>query len=269
MYKIILFITILTSINLLAYSDYDMDGVQDKSDKCPNTPLMDLADTSGCSIKSLENPHNFNILVGGSFSQTSDEINETTNTSTANLQVAYYYKDFSLVATTSYFDSNSVTYSNGGVNDSFLGAYYNLDTLDMLSISFGLGIIIPTYASDTNNNNLDYTTSVNLSYMLNSFNVFGGYSFTIVNDDDILLATYQNTNSYSAGVGFNQNESIYVSASYNVSESAYVGSEAIQTVSVYTNYRINENYFTTLSYAYGLSDTASDHYGSLKLGYNF
>jgi len=270
MYKILSFLLLLSALELSAFSDYDMDGVDDDVDQCPNTLMSELADINGCTIKSLKSPHNFDIIVGLNFSQTSYEGLEKSDTTATSLQIDYYYKNFSMQASTSYYDSQSVAYNEDGMNDSFLGAYYKLSPVNKLDIRVGAGIIISTYDSTLNNNNSDYVASANISYIFDQTNVFGGYSFTIINDDDIAgEISYQNTNSYNAGIGFYPKDKLYLSASYNYSDSIYADVQTIQTASLYAFYNIDANWFTTFNYAYGLSESASDNYLSLRLGYYF
>ncbi|MDA3908767.1 MAG: DUF3187 domain-containing protein [Sulfurimonas sp.] len=267
----ILLVLLAVSISLFSYSDYDMDGVDDKTDKCPNTPFSDLVNGSGCTTKSLVSPHHFDIIFGINYSQTSYETLENTDNISQSLQIDYYYKNFSLQASTSYYNSQSATYNNSGTNDSFLGAYYKLSPANNLTLRLGAGAIIPTYKSDLNNNNTDFTASASLSYMLKNANVFGGYSYTVVNDDDIITQSvaYQNTNSYNVGLGFYPTSKTYISGAYNSSDSIYKDVETINTVSINAFYNIDAHWFTTLNYAYGLSDTASDNYASLRVGYYF
>ncbi|MDY0117427.1 MAG: DUF3187 domain-containing protein [Sulfurimonadaceae bacterium] len=270
MYKNVLLILLITSLSLFAYSDYDMDGVDDKIDQCPNTPFEDLVDEKGCSIKSLESPHHFDVIFGIDFSQTSYETMEKTDTITNTLQVDYYYKDFSLQASSSYYKNQSDTYNNNGLDDSFIGAYYKLTPLYNLTIRLGAGLVLPTYNTDLNNNNTDYTASANLSYMLENINIFGGIGYTIINDDDINgVVAYKNTNSYSIGLGFYPTQKLYLSSAYNSNESIYEGVEDLDTLSIYGFYSIDSNWFTSFSYAYGLTDSASDNSVSFRVGYYF
>jgi len=77
------------------------------------------------------------------------------------------------------------------------------------------------------------------------------------------------TNAYSIGVGFYPTQKLYISGSYNSSDSIYTNVKDIDTASFYGFYSIDENWFSTFNYAYGLSDTASDNYFSLRIGYYF
>ena len=269
----LLFLTTL----LLAYDDSDFDGVQNSLDRCPNTPFSELVDMNGCSIQSLLSSHKFDFIVGASYSESDYQTLNKTDTLSTSLQLDYYYKDFSLQLATSYFTTSGDDYSANGFNDSTLAAFYNIAPLDSLFLRVGLGLILPTYDSPFENNNLDYSTSLNLSYQYKKFNIFASYLYTIINDDDFSYidanstssVSYQNTGAMSLGLGYYLNDSLYFSSSYNSSNSIYANVEDIKTLSLYTYYSFSQEYFTTLSYAYGLSDSASKHYLSLRLGYLF
>jgi len=278
MYKILLAILLIGAMQLMAFDDYDMDGVEDKKDMCPNTPFSALVDKNGCSKKILKgfgssvstNLYSFDVIIGFNYSESNYDSLQQNDTYSGSLQVDYYYKNFSIQASTSYYDTQSVSYNDSGIDDSFLGAYYTLNAQKNLNIVFGLGAIIPTYDSDLNNNNTDYTTSINLSYMATkSINLFGGYNYVIINDDDVENVKYQNTNAYNIGIGFYPIQQLYISAAYNSSQSIYKDVKDIDTISAYGYYSFNKRWFGTLNYAYGLSDTATDHYFSLRVGYCF
>ena len=270
--------------SLLAYSDADMDGVADEQDRCPNTPFMELVDINGCTKKTLRpkdapSNHHFDIIVGANYSDSDYNTLNKTDTFSGALQVDYYYKNFSLQASTSYFNTQGSGYSEKGLYDSFLGASYQFKPLQNLTFRLGAGAVLPTYDSSLNNNNTDYTGSASVSYTVSGVNIFGGYNYTMINDDDVYIDTgdvntsrnvqYQDTNSYNAGLGYYVTDQLYMSASYNVMNSVYVGVDDIESASVYAYYGINTHWFTTLSYAYGISDTASKNYAAFRLGYFF
>ncbi len=282
MQKVLTALSLLT-LSLFAFSDYDMDGVEDTIDRCPNTSLTELVDMHGCTIKNLEGDHHFDVIVGLSLSQFNENTlialsNENSTTVTAVLQADYYYKNFSAQVSTSYFDAQSQSYSNSGQNDSFLGASYQFNPIGTLFVRLGGGLVLPTYDNGYGTNNLDYTASLNVSYLVNNINLFGGYSYTLVNDDDFtyvdssnntLYVSYQNTNAFNAGVGFYPSSRLYASLAYNSSDSIYSATEPIRNLSGYLFYTIDKHWFTTFTYAYGLSSSASDHYLSVRLGYYF
>ena len=189
----------------------------------------------------------------------------------SSLQVDYYYKNISIQASTSYFTTNGGGgYSESGLNDSFLGASYKLQATESLLLSISVGAMLPTYETYLNNNNTDYITSINASYSFDKVNLFGAYSHSLINDDDIDgVVTYQNINSLSGGIGYCIGSKAYINMAYSLSNSIYSGAEDIQTVSAFGSYSLDENWFSTLSYAYGLSDTASKNHVSIRLGYLF
>lgn len=270
MYKKITTLLAITSLSLYAYSDKDMDGVEDNLDQCPNTHFSELVDMNGCTIENLEGEHHFDIIYGLNFTKADYTTTEKIDTTTQDLQLDYYYKNFSLQLISSYYDYNNKTYNKSGVNDLFIAAYYKLSPTDELTLRFGVGAAMPTYDSLLNNNNTDYTASANIGYKLESINLFAGYSHTMINDGDVSgVVSYQDTNSFTIGAGFYPLKNLYVSGSYNDSDSIYKDVETIKNLSLYAFYNIDANWFTSFSYSYGLSDSASDSSTSFRIGYYF
>ncbi|MDF1880419.1 thrombospondin type 3 repeat-containing protein [Sulfurimonas sp. MAG313] len=268
--RFFLTLIITLSIHAFAYIDADLDGVDDSVDRCPNTPLTELVDIQGCTIKSLVSAHHYGLIIGASYTQTDYTTLEKTDTLTSSLQVDYYYKNFALSARSSYYTSDSQTYSNKGMNDTSLSVAYQFYPSKNLVFRVATGVILPTYKTSLNNNNMDVLASVNVSYSLHNMNIFAAYARTMINDDDIAgVASYKDTNAYNAGLGFYPSSNLYLSGSYNTVDSIYVNVESIDTASAYAFYSINKHWFSTLSYAYGLSDAASKHYASIRLGYYF
>ena len=271
MFKRLILLFLVTALSLSAYSDYDMDGVADDKDKCPNTLLSELVNSEGCPTKNLESYHHFDIIYGFDFYQTSYSSLEKSDTISQSLQLDYYYKNFSLQLSSSYYNSSTASFNDSGVNDSFAGIYYKLNTKSNLKIRLGAGAIIPTYESELNNNNTDYMASLGLSYLYANINIFGAYSYTMVNDSDLEAdgILYQDSNAYTLGVGFYPTDSLYISGAYSSSDSIYKDVGTIDTASVYGLYNINKNWFATLNYAYGISESASDNFASMRIGYYF
>lgn len=276
------FVITLLSSSLIAYSDSDMDGVEDSVDKCPNTPLTDLVDINGCSKRRLspkKSLDHYDVIVGANYTGANYVSTPSTDTYYTSLQVDYYHKDFSLQASTSYYTTDSSDgYSESGMNDSFLGAAYNLHPSKEMTVRLGAGVLLPTYDTSLDNNNADYLLSVNLSYALDKMNLFAAYVYTQINDDDVSVTLsdgtvynyiYNNTNAYSLGGGYYFRANLYASAAYNQTESIYEGVDDAKTVSLYAYYGIDAHWFMNFSYAYGLNDVASDHAASIKLGYYF
>ena len=273
--KTLLFIIAFSSI-LFAYTDSDMDGVADSLDKCPNTPLLDLVDINGCTKKVLipkSRKYHLDLIAGVNYSGSNFASLNQTDTVSTSLQFDYYYENFSIQASTSYYKTDGDDYSENGMNDSFIGIAYNIKPNKDLLIRVGLGAILPTYDTGLNNNNTDYSASINISYTREKINIFGSYIYTMINDDDVIVDDisymYEDTNAFSLGLGYYFTEKLYISSSYNSVNSIYKDIENVNTASVYAYKSINKNWFLTLFYAYGLSDSASDHAASVKIGYYF
>lgn len=272
MKKIVLSLITIASAALFAI-DSDFDGVDDTKDLCPNTSMSELVSPSGCTIQTLGTQHYFDIIYGLNFYQTNYTTLEDADTISQSVQLDYYYKKLSFQLNTSYYNSDSKTYDSSGMNDTFVGAYYTLDSLQNTSIRLGAGLILPTYETEYNNNNTDYIASISISHTIKNINLFGAYSYTLINDDNIKTNTtsirYQNTNALSLGAGIYFNDKLYTSLAYSTSDSMYKNVQDIDTASFYMFYTIDKNWFTTFNYAYGLSDSASDNALSLRVGYYF
>lgn len=261
MYKVIIFL--FMPMLLLAYSDSDMDGVDDKSDQCPNTSLTELVDLRGCTIKNLLSPHHFDIILGQSYVEDDD-----IRLNLSQLQMGYYYKNFSLQLSGSYFDMQGDTLHESGFNDVYFNSYYQIRPINKLLIRFGGGVVLPTY--NRSSNKTDYGVSLQATYTQNDFSLFGGLGYTIIGDGDSnSSSTLEYTNTYfdKIGLGYYINSNCYSSLTYAHSSSIYSGEQDRESVSLYGYYMFNKNWFTTINYSHGLSDNAMDSVMGLKLGY--
>ncbi len=261
-------------LSLYAYSDADLDGVDDSMDLCPNTRLTDLVDMDGCVIRSIDEvEHHADLILGISYSQMDYNQNLQSDTLTSTAQVDYYYKNLTIQATSSYYSVDSANESESGMNDSTLMAYYSFIDPKKIKLRLGAGVILPTYDAYLNNNKTDYLFSADLSYKVDQLSLFGHYSYTLVNDTDVdtpeILINYQDSMAYSLGLGYHIDSQWYASMAYNSSESVYEGLESLDTASIHSSYGFDKHWFMMMSYAMGLSDTASDHFVSLRVGYYF
>ena len=123
--KIFIIFLFLTSL-LFSYLDSDMDGVPDKNDKCGNTPLTELVDLSGCTIKKLiADDKHLDFVLGQSYV---DDGTSTLNLS--SFKIDYYYNDWSMQLASSYYDSSLNISNSSGQNDTYLTLYYLFNPLD-------------------------------------------------------------------------------------------------------------------------------------------
>ena len=262
---------ILLSLPLLAYQDTDMDGVEDTLDKCPNTPFTALADQDGCTTQSLVSPNHFDIIVGQSYSRMNDVGDTKSVAHATSLQVDYYRNNFAASISTSHyaFDTNG-TRQSSGMNNTIASMSLN-NRMGDTTLSTTLGAIFPTYKTGYNNETIDPFIAVGLNHSLSqNFDLFGGYTYTLIREKDIPSTVYyNNTGAFYAGLRGTFGDSFSLSASYNQSDSMFVGAEKIQSASLFAYAQLTSHWFTTLSTSYGLSDAASKYDGTLRLGYYF
>ncbi len=265
MMKKIFFLILAATTLAFAYSDSDLDGVEDRYDKCPNTVLTDLVDKNGCTIKSLVSPHRFSVSIGYSKAETKDT-NETTLTQSVGIY--YGYKDFSLAISTSSYDYENSTVTDSGMNDTTVGAYYRFYPSNTLSVQIGGGFILPTY--DASHNKTDYFASGNLGYQLGVFNVFGGGTYTKINDDDIDgVVEYQNTLKTQYGLGATLFDKAYLSYYLSTSDSVYKGDPKIKTSTIFLSGYFNQHLSLSGSYTKQISGFTNDYETDVSLNYSF
>ena len=273
--KKLLFLLLMSTLTLFAYIDNDLDGVEDSLDRCPNSAMTDIVDIQGCPVKSLVSQHHFDIIAGVSYDEEKDILFvDKFSRTTQSLQIDYYYKAFSLQMLSSYYQSSissdsNLSESDSGLNDTTLAAYYQTQVTPNLAVRFGAGVILPTFDSSLNNEATDYLASVNLSYTLGQASLFAGYTYTMINDDDVGLIKYQDTNAFSGGLGYYLTPKLYTSLSYFQSDSIYKDVDDTKSASAYLFYSLSSHWFTTAAYTKGLSDPTSDHYFALRVGYYF
>ena len=254
MYRFILFF-LIAPLLLLAYVDSDMDGVEDKNDRCPNTAMTDLVDLSGCTIERLVSPHHFSVMAGATYA------NDKENTyNFSSLEFDYYYKEISVQFSTSYYDLESSTLNKEGMNDSYLNLFYKFNPSKNFSLNLGTGLVLPTY--DNVNNKVDYATSIYGRYALDKWSLSAGLGYTFVGD-----VNASNRRFYNVSTGYSWNNNFYSSIGYYVSESIYEGINDFESLSLYNYYSINQNWFTTVSFTQGLNDVSLDNSVGVKLGY--
>ena len=250
---------------VFASIDSDFDGVIDKNDNCPNTLFTDLVDETGCSTKSLLQKYNFDVVIGVAFSQLDNNTFDVSNTVYKSYQIDYNYKNFTAFVSTSTYRNDE----DNGFNDTTLGLYHRFIATDNFFITSGIEAIFPTYKSGLNNEAIDYGFSLELQYIYDQLSLFNRVRYTLVKDSDIEDIIYQNSKDYTIGVGYYFTSLVYAGLSYNISNSIYKYIESIENTSLYLYYEFNNEFFITTDYAYGLSDSASENFVSLSVGYNF
>ncbi|NPA28863.1 MAG: DUF3187 domain-containing protein [Epsilonproteobacteria bacterium] len=270
-----IWLLMVVGVGAMAFTDMDLDGVDDKVDQCPNTPFTDIVDEKGCPIETVAAVSHYDLIVGLAYSQYDYRLDDDTDTLTTSVQADYYRGNLSVQLATSFYKTDGGDYDESGMNDTSLAAYYAFKNVwkPGLTLQVGGGLIFPTYDAAYDNNNLDAFVSMHLDYKRGAANVFGGYTFTAVGDDDVVTDTfairYQNTNAFNLGAGYTFSPKIYASVSYFHGDSIYESVDATESLSLYGFYSVDAHWFVTGSYAYGLNDSTSDNYLALRLGYYF
>lgn len=269
--KSLLALLLFGTLQVCGANDADFDGVDDALDKCPNTPFSDLADSTGCTTSSLYTPTYYDLIMGYHYASSNPTTLEDAKTSSATLQADFYHGNVSGKLQTSYYQSDENGSTIRGFNDTQFSLFYDVKPIDSLLIQAGASIIFPTYSTGYGNEKTDYLASVSLRYSLNeNMNLFGGYSYTMINDDNIQnLADYQDTHGFYAGLGYIHSKKGSIHLSYTNTQSIYVGIDPIEALSCGVMIPINPHWFIMGDYRYGLSDSASDHEAALRIGYAF
>lgn len=266
----ILFILFLSVLQVFAL-DRDLDGVDDTSDRCKNTPFGDLVDAFGCTKQTLFTDTAYDIIVGATYADTNYNTLEKANTLTSTLQADVYHGNISAQILTSYFRSDETNISDSGYNDTQLGVYIKTNPSSSLTLQPGFGVILPTYNSGYDNEAVDLFGSINAQYDLDEHtHIFGGLTYTLINDKDVPnRVQYQNTTAFTAGVGYATSNNGFINLAYTQSQSIYAQVEALKTLSLNGMVPLDAHWFILGNYRYGLSDSTSDNEIALRLGYYF
>jgi hypothetical protein len=266
----LLFILLLNVLHVFAV-DSDLDGVDNTLDRCKNTSFGDLIDEFGCTKKTLFTETAYDIIVGANYSDTNYNTLEKANTLTTTFQADVYRGNMSAQISTSYFRSDETNISDSGWNDTQLGLYIKMHPSSSLTLQAGSGVILPTYNSGYDNEATDLFGSINAQYDLDEhYNVFGGFTYTLVNDKSILnTVEYQNTSAFTAGVGYATTNNGFINGAYTQSQSIYTGVEAFKTLSINGMIPLDKHWFVLGNYRYGLNDSTSNHEVAMRLGYYF
>lgn len=264
------FIFLSTLSFCMAYVDNDMDGVEDTHDKCPQTPISDLVNYEGCSLKNSEKKIFYDIIFGSRYSQMNYSSLQNEDTITSYIQADIYFEKWYFQGVASRYGSDTQMGDKKGWDDTLLNLFYKLLANQCLSLNIGGGLMIPTYESGLKNEELDYRAEINLKYNMNENSyLFGSYAYAWINDRDLNLIRYKNTNSFNIGVGYIQNSNASYSIAYGNSDSIYKNIKAIQTLEISYSLDIDSNWFIGVHYDHGLSSSASDNSIGGYIGYYF
>ena len=248
-------LTIFLTINLFAFSDADLDGVDDRLDKCPNSDILDLVDKYGCSKKQkLTQSSNSGFFELG-FESDFNSINDKQNF--INLSFGYKIDNYSILITNNLYN-------------------YNNQNRDDISILFGY---TKSYSK------LDLTYAIGISIFANSqkkanyyIDIFGSYN--INSDNSINFATSYTINSKNskleqnyifASIGFlhNIDQKQSISSYINYQSSSYIGDKSNFWISFNYNYYLTNNYYLSFKYNRYINSNWYNNSINVSVGVNF
>lgn len=245
-----------------AFTDSDLDGVDDKYDKCPNTPFNQLVGPDGCPLgkarqERISKPKGtFYLKIGGGYSKDGSD-----SSTSSSLSIAYARKGFYLSWTSYYYFQNDYV-NDSGLGNSFLYGSYAKFFGKTYTI-FGLNIKVPTGNGKLTDNKFDFTPSITLDYIRGKDDYFIYYGYTIKGDSN-----KKDVNTISMGAGYQFSKKLYSSLSFDMNSSPISGKMRYY-LSYFGLYRFSKKYYATFSYSYGLNDSATDHSFFGKLGVRY
>ena len=250
---LITFFFTLTFSYAYSYSDYDVDGVEDSIDACPNTPFDILVDERGCE-EGTKYKGALTILAGTITAIDS----QSDNLTNAQIFLNYRYHDWDLSFSTFSQLQNIV---DNVPNTFYISTGYRYKFSDDLQSKVSVG----TKQSTQQN---DYYMTLNVDYSVSAKqNLFFFYSYTIAQNSDV--SVYDNFNTLSIGTGRTLTDYWYSAISYDYSGASLENSADYQALSWSNTFALSSSYYFLTTYSYGLSDGASDHTISIQFGVKF
>ncbi len=248
----ILAIMIASQCSADSVKDADLDGVPDSIDQCPHTPFLHEVNSRGCTTKVLTLPEdssntNLTLSLGYGYFTNEDLIGRETQY-ISKAQLSYYHDNYSYTLKTSYY----TYHGDKGIQDTVLKIKKRFSLNTNTKFKLGVGIKLPTY--DFQGNQTDYTLYSSLTHYLSSkHSFFTGASYTFVKDKPIKTPLQNSYNIYM-GDGYFFSTRFYASLSYNLSQSKFTTEHHIHTLSSTLYYKINDKFYTTLSYQREIGD---------------
>ncbi len=248
-------------MQLYAFEDDDIDGVENSKDRCPDTSFEDTVDEDGCP----ENQAYWGAITLTIGSDTNiDESSSTDYSFFSNYR--YQSWEFSLSSSQqSTLDSNNNPSQATG--DLYLSSSYNIYT-ERLHSKLTLGSKIATGGEDISTGENDCFLIVSLSHPINdTLTLLAQINYTQTGDNN--ETKYRDPFGYNVGIGYMINGNWYSEFNYQYSNSIYQDEKAYQSLSFFNSYGFSEHFFGSLSYTRGLDDLSYDHTISLRLGVTF
>ena len=242
-----------TVVHAYAYSDYDVDGVDDRVDQCLNTPFDVLVDETGCDIqKSYVGV--LDLSVGTLYTQ--DSQNKSINNLLFSTQYTYKKWDISL---STYKELASAFPDRP--NALYTTITYNSIVDDKTQVSMSAG-------TKQLKNQDDYYVGLNVNYQVTPKQDFSAYySYTAAQDSP--MQSYDTFHTFPVGTGRYVSQRWYSKLSYNYIGASSSQTEAYQALNWENIWMLTTQTYLTGTYSYGLSQKSTKHTLSLQIGIRF
>lgn len=252
--KIFMILVLLLSHTLLiyGYSDYDIDGVDDAIDQCPDTPFDQLAETDGCSVEQRK-IGTFTITSGLLYTKSND--GNSIQNLLFSLDYRYQKWDFTL---STFATLQQERYTSP--NTLYCTAAYQLPTLQ----SWNLQIIGGIKLSSVQN---DYSAALSLSRDFGEFSLYTYYSYTYAADAP--EQQYDNYYTFSIGVDKMLTSKWYTSLSFDYATPSFLNEESYRAATLAATYLLNRDQFVTSSYIRGIGTGAAKNSLIIRYGIHF
>ena len=241
MIRAILLVSMFATTPFLYALDSDYDGVADQYDRCPNTPFMDIVDANGCSLTTLllpEEKAKDTIILRLRYAFGEEEENEYKyDQRSMSASVGYYMDDWRYQAKFSAYEEG-----NGyRMGDTTLKIKKRFRPIKRLRLYPGIGIKLPT--DRYMGNRTDYKGYLSFSYSASrDFSLFGGYTYTVVNDKSN-GSPLRNTHAFYAGAGYFFTDDWYIDFSVGATQSKYIRNGTYSDIGVSLFYQVSSKIY--------------------------
>ncbi len=252
-FRITIILFFLLNTTSYAYSDYDIDGVEDSIDECPNTPFDILVDENGCQEGKTYKGEV--TLLAGTISSI-DKNRDTLTNLIFSANYSYYDLDISISSLNEI--SNTTSESS---NPLYINSGYKIKLSNNLQTRAYVGVKTATEKND-------YYIGTYFNYNIDKTkDIFVLYSYTL--SGDTKTQNYGNYSTLSLGGGKIVFKNWYSSLSYDFSQKNIKNGEDYKAISWSNTVAITTKYFILTNYSYGLNNGASAHTINLQFGVKF
>lgn len=263
--------------------DADFDGVPDYLDQCSETPFLSEVDKNGCTTSILTLPsetskESLDVTLGYGYSTNEDLLTREEQRNT-QVQINYYKNNWSYSLQTGYYSHNV----HEGTSDTTVRIKKRIKLNSEFVLSLGGGLRLPTY--DFEGNKLDVVSYNAIHYYpTSSLSIFAGYNYTFIGDDEVeptlpktasgkknkeyVYQGLQNIHKFYIGSGYFFTNDFYLNLLFSDESSKFVGEHRIREIHTSLYYKIDEKWFTTLSYSREVLDNDLHDNLMLRVGYH-